>query len=422
MERHEVQPFTGYQKFVIAMLAFLQFTVILDFMIISPLGAMLMPALKISPSQFGTVVSAYAFSAGAAGMLAAGFADKFDRKKLLLFFYGGFVLGTLLCGIADSFAFLFFARTVTGLFGGVLGSIVFAITTDLFPLSMRGRVMGYLQTAFAASQILGLPIGLYLSNYWGWHAPFFMIVAVSFFVGILIVAKLKPIDEHLKIQDGKNPLRHLAQTVSTPRYLFAFTATCLLSIGGFMLMPFGSDFTVNNLGIRLEDLPIIYLVSGICSIFIGPIVGRISDRFGKYNTFVFGSLFGIVMVLIYTNLGVTPLWEVILINTLMFVGVFSRMIPSSALMSAIPEPASRGSFMSVSSSLQQVAGGFASVVAGLIVIELADGKLAHFDTLGYILVATSLMSLVMMYFIDRMVTRSAQTQAVQTGRGLEAHG
>ena len=91
--------FTRYQKFVVAVLAFLQFTIILDFMIISPLGALLLKELHITTRQFGFVVSAYAFSAGASGLLAAGFADKFDRKRMLLFFYAGFLLGTLLCGL-----------------------------------------------------------------------------------------------------------------------------------------------------------------------------------------------------------------------------------------------------------------------------------------------------------------------------------
>ena len=168
--------FTRYQKFIVAVLAFLQFTIILDFMIISPLGALLLRDLHVTTAQFGLVVSAYAFSAGASGLLAAGFADKFDRKRLLLFFYAGFLLGTLLCGVADSYAFLLGARIVTGVFGGVIGSICMAIIADLFPLEMRGRVMGTVQTAFAASQVMGLPLGVFLSNRWGWHAPFIMIV------------------------------------------------------------------------------------------------------------------------------------------------------------------------------------------------------------------------------------------------------
>ena len=164
--------FTRYQKFVVAVLAFLQFTIILDFMIISPLGALLLRDLHITTRQFGLAVSAYAFSAGASGLLAAGFADKFDRKRLLLFFYAGFLLGTFLCGVANSYHFLLVARIVTGVFGGVIGSIVMAIVADLFPLEVRGRVMGTIQTAFAASQVLGLPLGVFLSNHWGWHAPF----------------------------------------------------------------------------------------------------------------------------------------------------------------------------------------------------------------------------------------------------------
>src|SRR5712671_3743958 len=197
--------FSRYQKFVIAMLAFLQFTIILDFMIVSPLGALLMPTLHINPQQFGLAVSSYAFSAGASGLLAAGFTDRFDRKRLLLFFYSGFVLGTLLCGIAPNYHFLLAARMITGLFGGVIGSISFAIIADLFPPESRGRVMGVVQTAFAASQVMGIPVGLFLANHWGWHAPFFLIVGVSSVVGVVVAFYMRPIDAHLKLQRRESP-------------------------------------------------------------------------------------------------------------------------------------------------------------------------------------------------------------------------
>ncbi|KYG67369.1 MFS transporter [Bdellovibrio bacteriovorus] len=395
--------FTGYQKFIIAILAFLQFTIILDFMILSPLGAILMPALKVTTMQFGAVVSGYAISAGLSGFLTAGFADRFDRKKLLLFFYGGFILGTFLCGIAPNYEFLLGARIVTGLFGGVIGSIVFAILTDLFPMHQRGRVMGFLQTAFAASQVLGLPAGLYLSNHWGWHMPFMMIVVISLIAGVFIVLYMKPINAHLALQTDKKAYQHLLHTIQVPKYLLAFAATALLSIGGFMIMPFSSAFTVNNLGIHQDQLPIIYLITGIASILIGPLVGKASDSLGKFNVFIFGSLVSMVMVMVYTHLGVTPLVVVILVNTVMFVGIFSRMIPSQALMSAIPTPANRGAFMSISSSLQSLAGGLGSIIAGLIVVQEADGMIRHFETIGYVMVGLSLFTLVMMYMINRMV-------------------
>lgn len=397
--------FTPYQKLVVALMAFLQFTIILDFMILSPLGALLMPALKITPSQFGLVVSAYAFSAGISGILASGFADRYDRKKLLLFFYSGFVFGTLLCGIAKSYEFLLFARVLTGIFGGVIGSVILAIVTDLFAFHMRGRVMGIMQTAFSASQILGLPAGLYFSNIWDWHAPFLMIVAASLLVGIVIVIYLKPVDEHLKDRIDRNALHHFWLTISNRKYMPAFVTTALLSTGGYMLMPFGSAFTVNNLGIDIDHLPMIYLITGIAALVAGPLIGRATDRFGKFPVFLFGGILSIIMVLIYTNMGISPLWYVILVNVILFVGIFSRIIPSQALMSAIPEPQNRGSFMAVSSSLQQVSGGLASVIAGAIVVAETSGKLDHFDTLGYILVGTTLTTIVLMYSISRTVAQ-----------------
>jgi predicted MFS family arabinose efflux permease len=395
--------FTSYQRLVIALMAFLQFSIILDFMVMSPLGAMLIPALQITPSQFGLVVSAYAFSAGISAILAAGFADRFDRKRLLLFFYAGFIVGTFLCAIAPTFHFLLFGRIVTGIFGGVIGSIVLAITTDLFSLQMRGRVMGVVQTAFAASQILGLPIGLYFANIWGWHAPFMMIVVVSIIVCGIIMAYLRPVDAHLKLPTEKNPFLHLWSTLTNFRYVLAFAATGILTLGGYMLMPFGSVFTVHNLGIDLEQLPILYLVTGVSAIAVGPLVGRASDTYGKFNVFLFGAVLTMVMVAIYTNLGTTPLPWVLAVNVLLFVGIFARMIPTQALISAIPDPGSRGAFMAVNSSLQQISGGVASVLAGLIVAQGSTGRLEHFDRLGFILITSVLVTVGMMYLIHRRV-------------------
>ena len=392
-----------YQNCVLALLAVLQFSVILDFMIISPLGAILMPTLGITPAQFGLVVSVYAFSAGACGLLAAGFADRYDRKKLLLLFYCGFVAGTLLCGLAHSYGFLLFARMITGVFAGVIGSTIFAIITDLFAFQLRGRVMGIIQTAFAASSVAGIPMGLYLSNRWGWNAPFLLIVAISVLVGVVMVRFLRPIDAHLKLQQDRTPLRHFIHTLSTPSYLQGFATTALLSTGGFLLMPYMSAFSVHNLGISLQRLPLVYMVTGVCSIIAGPLIGRASDAIGKYLVFCLGCAATIIMVVIYTHLGVTPISLVILINCLLFVGVTSRMISASALISAIPQPADRGSYMSISSSIQQISGGFAAVLGGLIVTESSSGALQHFDTVGYMLVATTLITMVMMYFISRRI-------------------
>jgi len=399
--------FSGYEKFVIAVLAFLQFTIILDFMIISPLGAIMMPTLRMSPQQFGLAVSSYAFSAGVSGLLAAGFADRFDRKRLLLFFYGGFIVGTLLCALATTYPLLLAARIVTGLFGGVIGSVVLAIATDLFPLQMRGRVMGFIQTAFAGAQVLGLPAGLYFANRWDWHAPFFAIVAVAVPAGVVIALWMKPVAAHLTLAQERSPWAHLGHTLTEPRYTLAFILTMLLPTGGYMLMPFGTAFMVDNIGLPLSTLPTIYLVTGFATVFVGPLVGKASDSFGKFNTFCFGTLLTIAMVAIWTNLGRESLAVVIIVNVAMFIGIFSRMIPSQALLSAIPEVTKRGAFNAISASLQQLAGGVSAAVAGAVIMQAPGGALSHFNWLGDIVIAVALTSLVLMYFVHKQVPEPA---------------
>ena len=405
--------FSRYETFVIAIIAFVQFTVVLDFMVLSPLGAILMPELSITPAQFGMVVSAYAFSAGASGLLAAGFADKFDRKKLLLFFYAGFIMGTTMCAVAPDYNNLLIARIITGLFGGVMSSVSLAIITDVFKLEVRGRVMGFVQMAFASSQVLGIPIGLYFAEKIGWHFPFVMIVVVSIAVGILIIFFMKPINKHLESPLGINPFQHLIKTLSQSFYLRAFAATTLLATGGFMLMPFASPFSVNNLGIALKDeLPLLYMLTGVFSLVTGPFIGKFSDQVGKYKIFVIGSLITMIIVPIYCNLGITPFWLVLVLNIIMFAGVSTRIISSSALLTAVPIPQDRGAFMSINSSVQQISGGIATFIAGVIVAEAPGGKLLHYDTLGYIVVGASLITIIMMYFIHVEVERKAKQKMV----------
>jgi len=400
-------PSTGlsnYQKFVIAILAFLQFTVILDFMVLSPLGAILMDQLAIEPSRFGLVVSAYAFSAGISGLLTAGFADRFDRKKLLLFFYSGFMLGTLLCALAPNFHFLLIARIITGLFGGVINSIGFAIITDLFTLEYRGRVMGFVQMAFSASQVLGLPIGLVLANTYNWHAPFWFIGGIGIAVGAIIAVYMQPIREHLKEASPGSPTKHLFTTLTKPSYVQAYIATGLMTTGGFMLMPFASAFSVHNLGLTLAQLPLLYGVTGVFNIALGPLIGKWSDRYGKYLFFAIGTGISLTTILYYTHLGLSPLWLVIIVNVVLFLGITARRISGSALMTGVPAMTDRGAFMSVSSSIQQFSGGIASTIAGMIVLQQDNGPLQRYDVLGYVVSCTMVLVAILMGRIDKEIT------------------
>ena len=396
--------FTRYQLLVVVILAVTQFTVVLDFMIMSPLGDILMKSMHLIPSEFGLAVSAYAFSAGFSGFLTAGFSDKFDRKKLLLFFYVGFVIGTVFCGIAHTYWLLVAARVFTGLFGGVIGSISMAIVADLFILQQRGRVLGFVQMAFGASQVLGIPIGLYIATKWGWEMPFLMVAALGVVMVGVIGFCLKPIREHLLVKNEKSAFIHLWHTLARREYRIGFAATALLSVGGFMMMPFGSAFAINNLQVTEQQLPLLFMVSGISTLFIMPFIGRFSDRMDKYKLFVIASLWLMAMCIWYTNLSVVPLWVAIALNVLLMAGVTGRMIPSSALTSAVPALEDRGAFMSINASLQQLAGGVAAALAGKIVVQQTNfSPLEHYDTVGYVVVAFSIIGLFFMYRVDRVV-------------------
>jgi len=395
--------FSPYQKFVVGLLALLQFAVILDFMLMSPLGVFIMPALSITTEQFGKAVSAYAFSAGIAGFVAAGFADRFDRKKLLLFFYGGFLLGTLWCGLAPTYELLLAARVFTGVFGGVIGSVVLAIATDLFEISLRGRVMGLIQTAFAASQVLGLPMGLYFAKHWDWHMPFLVLAGIGV-VGLAVISmRLRPVDGHLGKPQEHSPFMHLWHTLTEPRHLLAFLTVTLLATGGFMLMPFSSAFLVHNIGIDASHLPAIYFFTGVCTIVFGPMIGKASDKVGRFSVFLFGSVLSMTVIVVYTHLEATPLWLVVVINVVMFVGIFSRMIPFQAMSSQIPEPTKRGAYNAISSSIQQVSGGVASLAAGHIVAQGPGGRIEHFPIVGYVVCGTTLLAIWLVWRIQRQL-------------------
>jgi predicted MFS family arabinose efflux permease len=405
--------FTSYQILVIVILALTQFTVVLDFMVMSPLGDMLMKSMDLTTTQFAFAVSGYAFSAGVSGIATAGFADRFDRKKLLLFFYIGFILGTLFCGLITTYPLLIAARIVTGVFGGVIGAISMAIVADLFALEKRGRVMGFMQMGFGASQILGIPISLYIANNYGWQSPFFMIVGLATIVWLVIVLKMKPIVKHLEVKSDRNALNHLWHTIKNRDYRIGFFATALLSVGGFMMMPWGSAFAINNLNVTAQQLPLLFMVSGVSALLIMPVIGRFSDKIDKFKLFAIASVWMIIAVIVYTNLTPVPLWIVLTVNVLMMIGMMSRMVPSMALATALPKLQDRGAFMSINSSLQQFAGGIAASVGGFIVVQKTKySPLEHYDTLGYVIVGISIIGIYAIYRVSKVVKKQLHLKKV----------
>lgn len=403
----KIGSFSPYQKVVTLTLALIQFCVVLDFMVLAPLGTFVMKDLQLAPSQFAIVVSAYAISAFVSALLTAGFADKFDRKKLLVFFFSGFIIGTLFCAMSTNYYGLLGARIFTGLFGGVMSSISFAIITDIFEIDKRGRIMGFIQMAFGVSQIVGIPLGLMLTNWVNWHLPFYVIVGFAVLVLVFVLLFMKPITAHLAIKNEANAFQHLIKTVSNRRYITGFLATTLLATGGFMLMPFGSDFAVQNLKLTTDELPWMYILTGVFTFVSGPIAGIVSDKFGRMKLFVSGTVVSIAIVLIYTQLGASPLWLVILLNVILFMGIQARIVPAQAMMSAVPSPKDRGAFMSINSAVQQLSGGISSFIAGLIVYKSANGEIQNYPILGFVVTGTMIIAMIMMNRLHQLLKKDS---------------
>ncbi|HET9745562.1 MAG TPA: MFS transporter [Chitinophagaceae bacterium] len=409
MATNEILPdkkFTRYQVLVIILLSLTQFTVVLDFMVMSPLGDMLMKSMSLTTSQFGFAVSGYALSAGASGLLTAGFADKFDRKKLLLFFYIGFTAGTLLCGFASSYIMLLAARIITGIFGGVIGSISMAILADLFPLHQRGRAMGFMQMGFGASQVLGIPVSLYIANIWGWQSPFIMIVGLAAIIWLVTMLKMHPVTKHLHLKTEKTAITHFWHTLIRRDYRTGFLLTALLSLGGFMMMPWGSAFAVNNLHVSYSQLPSLFMASGIAALIIMPMIGKLSDKIDKVKIFTVAAISMMVIIVIYTNLTPIPFAYIVLLNVLMMTAIMSRIVPAMALVSALPKMQDRGAFMSINSSLQQIAGGIAAGIGGMIVVQQTKtSPLQHYNTLGYLIVVIIIANIFQMFRVSNLLKR-----------------
>ena len=385
---------TRQEKFLLFVLAAVQFTHIMDFMIVMPLGPQLMRLFSIEPHQFSAVVSAYTFSAGLFGFAGAFFLDRFDRRTALLWLSVGFATGTLLCALAPNYELLLIARAATGAFGGILGALVLAIVGDVFPLERRASAMGIVMAAFSVASVFGVPFGLYLASAFSWHAPFLFLGGVGALLIGAIVVWVPSLRGHLVggevAAQRKNPLRVVTNVAGSPNQLRALLFMLLLMMGQFTIIPLLATYMVRNVGFSEAQLTLIYLCGGALTIFTSPLIGRWADRTGHRRVFTVFMLINLVPLLLVTHLPPTHVALVLTITTLFFVCGGGRMIPAMSMITATVLPQNRGSFMSINASVQQLSAGLAAYVAGLIVTERADGSLLHYDVVGYLAVACTL--------------------------------
>lgn len=384
---------TWKERMILIILASLNFTHILDFMIMMPLGNYLMPHFHISAQFFSWIVASYPITACLSGLIAAFYVDQFDRKRVLLFAYAGFLIGTLCCGIAPDQYLLMAARIITGFFGGLIGAQVLSIIADTFPYEKRGRAMGTIFMAFSVASVFGVPFSLYLANLYSWHAPFIFIAILGVPVIALIIKYLPPMQSHIeeRVENSgryKPDIRKiLSEMFNNRSQLIALLLSGFLMMGHFLIIPFINPYMEFNMGFSRQSTPMIYMVGGVCALISSSIIGRLADKYGKFRLFAICLMMSVIPIFFITNMPPIPFYAVLSIFGFWFTFSTGRNIPAQAMISAVVNPSQRGQFMSFNSSFQQLFTGFASVIAGLIVMQDDRGRIIHYSWVGYLSVA-----------------------------------
>ena len=405
------------ERMLLFLLASINFTHILDFMIMMPLGNFLMPHFDISARYFSLIVAAYPITAFISGMIAAFFVDKFDRKKVLLFAYTGFIIGTITCGIAPNAWLLMMARVLTGLFGGLIGAQVLSIIADTFPYEKRGQAMATVFMAFSMASVFGVPFSLYLAKLISWHAPFIFIGILGIVLLPLLNKFLPSVAGHLKKEIETNeqgdilvikPAKRVQQVFTSIFTNRSQTLALLLSgslmLGHFVIIPFINPYMEFNVGFTKDQTPLIYMVGGVCAMLASTFIGKLADRVGKFKVFTICLLLSLLPIFLITNMPSIPFYYVLGVFGVWFVFSTGRNIPAQAMISTVVNPSERGMFMSFNSSFQQLFTGAASIIAGLIVVRDAQGKIYHYNWVGYLSIAIVFIC----WFIGRMLARHQQ--------------
>jgi predicted MFS family arabinose efflux permease len=391
------------QKIILYLLACVQFTNIMDFMIMMPMGPILMKAFSITAREYSFLVSAYSISAGVCGFIAAFFVDKFDRKNVLTIAYIGLLIGTFACAIAPTFTMLMLARIVAGVFGGVLGSQVIAIVGDTISYEHRAEGMAIIMAAFSTASVLGVPLGMYLASTISWHIPFAFVVAVGFVNLLLIYRYLPSLRSHIHVFTTKpSPFAVLTNIGKDPNQLRALCLSVIIIFGHFCTIPSLSPYLTINVGMSVDHVSLIYLVGGAVTIVSARLVGKLADKKGKYLVFATCGMLFLIPVYLMTNLHAGASLSLILfVTSLFFLFANGRTLTMQAMVSGVVNNEQRGGFTSINSSMIQLGSGAASFVGGLIVEKAPNGTLLHYEWVGYLSIIFMILGVIMGNFIKQ---------------------
>lgn len=388
------------ERFFLLTLAGIQFSHVLDFMIMMPLGPILMTALGIGTHAFGLLVAAYSFSAAISGILAATFVDLFERKRMLLISFSLFALATLACGLAPNYPALMLARGLAGVFGGIMGALIHTMIGDAIPFSRRARASGMVSAAFSVSTIAGVPLSLWLANHLGWRAPFIFIAALSvvfFAIGLRFLPTLR---HHLGQEKPPHLLSATFSVLGDANHRRALLFSALIIFSGFTVIPYITVYAVNNVGIAQADIPTVYLVGGLATFISARLIGYWADKHGKVELYRRVALLAMLPVLALTHVGALPLWAWLICTTTFFVLISGRMIPAMAIIASAAQPRLRGTFMSLNGTVQSLAMGLATTLAGFLITLDDNGRMLGYPLVGYVAVAANLLAI---WFVSRIV-------------------
>ena len=394
---------TTRERRLLWLLALTQFTIIMDFMVMMPLGPQIMRSFQISPSAFATAVSTYSWCSGLSGLLAATYIDRFDRRRLLLAVYALFALSNLACALATSFPILLIARAFAGITGGVLGSVIMAIVSDVIPAARRGAATGTIMTAFSLAAVAGVPAGILLGAHFGWFAPFILLAALSVLIWIGGMRIVPTLSEHLAREQPalSSVLPALWRLLTNPCYLDAFALTFVVMVSQMLVIPFISPMLVANHGVAPAQLSWLYMAGGAATFFTSRFVGRLADRYGSRRVFRLMVAVSLLPILFVTHLPSLPFIALLLFFPVFMVTVSGRMVPMQALLTTVAGPANRGAFLSTNSALQALGSGCGAWLGGLLLSSNASGNIEGYGVNGWLATALVLLAAV---WISRVKT------------------
>lgn len=373
--------FTKTQWTVLAILSFIQFMHIVDFMVLMPLNKKFEEFFHISTNQFGWLVSSYTLAAFAAGIAGSFFVERISRKRSLLIGFGGFVIGNLLCAVAPSFHTFLLARILTGAFGGLISGISFAVIGDIIEPAKRGRATGIMMTAFSVAAVAGVPAGIWLANHFFLQMPYFMIAGGSALVYVIAQLKLPSLTNHL-FGPKTNVMRQILAVFAESKHRRLYLLMIFHFMAGFSIIPYIAGFMQKNNGLSDAQLPFVYFLGGIATIISLPAAGWLTDKFGTVRMYTIISVLATLPFILVTNEFTRNSSALILFSTLFFIFVSGRMVPVMALVNNTVNPSVRGTFMSLNGSVQQLAMSMGAIIASFIIIAPPGRPMQYYMYVG----------------------------------------